>query len=568
MIQRWPFCPDFIRQTLAISLHRPFSRYFILNYYLSPITPLNSIHNANSNQILSYFFCLQAQRPENTVMQALESLNDSQVNDFLSGKTPLNLSMRLGDHMMLIQLQLSTVNPSNSASGGSASTSAGSSSFQHSSRSRSMFRSKTTSSARSIAQLQPHPSTSSNNSSKSTNSTPIKFNNTTATTSASTTTTSTHMYKSLSASHLSDKLRSNTNGDGSTNRSLDAIESSNEFDELRKIMRSIGKTHRTDETAENDVDMDTNTMSAAISNADLLEQSPIKSLSNLVSGPIKTSSLKSIPMDRPSTSSQSSASSSTANECDTNDSHAKQSSTYDALNALKTESRSTALLHKTLNNPIAKTKPTVGHAIAHHSRTNAAAHLLNLRRTKPADQSEPSTSKATDDVNKATTSIEATAGSSTNSINTTETLAEASRNLTKTLRKLSKEVFSGKSDAVALVSSEEKRRSTSNASASSETTRSGSHKSSSSGFGSGTVIESMRNHGIYSGTFSGTLNPALQDRWGRPKRDISTVIHILNDLLSATPHYSRGARISFEPAHSSRKYVSDFSIFLGGDLIE
>ena len=32
--------------------------------------------------------------------------------DFLSGKAPLNLTMRLGDHMMLIQLQLSTVNSS------------------------------------------------------------------------------------------------------------------------------------------------------------------------------------------------------------------------------------------------------------------------------------------------------------------------------------------------------------------------------------------------------------------------------------------------------------------------
>ena len=33
-----------------------------------------------------------------------------QVNDFLSGAAPLNLTMRLGDHMMLIQLQLSSVN--------------------------------------------------------------------------------------------------------------------------------------------------------------------------------------------------------------------------------------------------------------------------------------------------------------------------------------------------------------------------------------------------------------------------------------------------------------------------
>lgn len=39
--------------------------------------------------------------------------------------------------------------------------------------------------------------------------------------------------------------------------------------------------------------------------------------------------------------------------------------------------------------------------------------------------------------------------------------------------------------------------------------------------------------------YSGTLNPALQDRSGRPKRDISTIIHILNDLLCATPQYRR-----------------------------
>lgn len=43
-----------------------------------------------------------------------------QVNDFLSGKAPLNLTMRLGDHMMLIQLQLSTVTPSSSSNTGSS----------------------------------------------------------------------------------------------------------------------------------------------------------------------------------------------------------------------------------------------------------------------------------------------------------------------------------------------------------------------------------------------------------------------------------------------------------------
>ncbi len=37
------------------------------------------------------------------------------------------------------------------------------------------------------------------------------------------------------------------------------------------------------------------------------------------------------------------------------------------------------------------------------------------------------------------------------------------------------------------------------------------------------------------GFLLGTLNPALQDRFGRPKKDISTIIHILNDLLCAEP---------------------------------
>ncbi|XP_056637272.1 midnolin homolog [Diorhabda carinulata] len=70
---------------------------------------------------------LITQRPEIGIMQALESLNDTQVNEFLCGKAPLNLSMRLGDHMMLIQLQLSTVSgakPSTTPSPTSPSSSA------------------------------------------------------------------------------------------------------------------------------------------------------------------------------------------------------------------------------------------------------------------------------------------------------------------------------------------------------------------------------------------------------------------------------------------------------------
>ena len=57
----------------------------------------------------------------------------------------------------------------------------------------------------------------------------------------------------------------------------------------------------------------------------------------------------------------------------------------------------------------------------------------------------------------------------------------------------------------------------------------------------------MHHHGkgVYSGTFSGTLNPALQDANGQPKRDITTIVHILNDLLCAQfKAYSSSSRSS------------------------
>ncbi|KAL3203579.1 hypothetical protein MRX96_011947 [Rhipicephalus microplus] len=49
---------------------------------------------------------LQAIKPEQSVMQALESLTDAQVENFLCGRAPLHLTMRLGDHVMFVQLQL------------------------------------------------------------------------------------------------------------------------------------------------------------------------------------------------------------------------------------------------------------------------------------------------------------------------------------------------------------------------------------------------------------------------------------------------------------------------------
>uniref|UniRef100_A0A4W5KRF3 Midnolin n=1 Tax=Hucho hucho TaxID=62062 RepID=A0A4W5KRF3_9TELE len=65
------------------------------------------------------------------------------------------------------------------------------------------------------------------------------------------------------------------------------------------------------------------------------------------------------------------------------------------------------------------------------------------------------------------------------------------------------------------------------------------HSSSSSSRKPGAIIESFVNHapGVFSGTFSGTLHPNCQDSTGRPRRDIGTILQILNDLLSATRHY-------------------------------
>ncbi|XP_021377242.1 midnolin-A-like isoform X2 [Mizuhopecten yessoensis] len=69
----------------------------------------------------------------------------------------------------------------------------------------------------------------------------------------------------------------------------------------------------------------------------------------------------------------------------------------------------------------------------------------------------------------------------------------------------------------------------------------------------GAVIESMHHlgGGVYSGKFSGTLDPTLQDQGGRPRRDISTIIHILNDLLGASPQYRQGLTAQHPQTSSS-----------------
>ncbi|XP_071444887.1 midnolin-like isoform X2 [Hetaerina americana] len=355
---------------------------------------------------------LLAQRPEQSVMQALESLNDSQVNDFLSGKAPLNLTMRLGDHMMLIQLQLSTVTPSTASSSTATlpSSSRRSSASSASSRlisaaSSSHHHSRSGSSTRTTPHPPPHPppnlsfsrppAASSSTASSSSTSTPSSAP-------PASSPASTHLHHPPSSSPSSATLSAPPLLGGTC------------------AGRGLTSAHHPSSS----------TSSASVSSTAASSATP---LCRCDASPSAHPHSVTCPLSSVSSNSASSSSSS-------------QSPAVQA------------------------------HATAAATPANSAANAS----TAP---------KPTLD---------------------TRALAEASRNLTQTLKQLSSEEST---------SSANRRR-------------------------QGAIIESMHHHGkgVYSGTFSGTLNPALQDKFGRPKRDISTIIHILNDLLCATPQYRRHAR--------------------------
>ncbi|XP_008470323.2 midnolin homolog [Diaphorina citri] len=327
-------------------------------------------------------------------MQALESLNDSQVNDFLSGKAPLNLTMRLGDHMMLIQLQLSTISPSTSR-------------------------------------------------------------------------------RSTTASSISSSTSSSSTSSSSSRKSPCKVHPSSSVD----------------------IPIETAAMATATSVC-----SP---------DPAATSTLK--------------------------------SQTSSVLDSFSSASSLTT--------------------------TSSSVPLSNVCKNVPCKCGSTTTKPLLD----------------------TRALAEASRNLTQTLKQLSSEVLTSKSDTkeessssacsspnsstpsspthipsetISNIPSSSSSSSSNFAASNSATTSTSSNTSSSSSKRrQGAIIESMHHHGkgVYSGTFSGTLNPALQDKFGRPKRDISTIIHILNDLLCATPQY-RAARSSASPSTSSALDMAPASI--------
>ncbi|CAG4941222.1 unnamed protein product [Parnassius apollo] len=519
---------------------------------------------------------LLSQRPENSVMQALESLNDTQVNDFLSGKSPLNLTMRLGDHMMLIQLQLSTLN-----SGSSSST-------------RSLRTSTPT---------------------KTTNSMSTKYDHIESPNPQSTS----QKLESDESTSDCDKVKVETPAPMIQKQDLEMLQ--NAFD-LYRSMAEEKYAHKSEPAKDEIMDTTNCTMSGLSDTSLESDQSPIKSLSNLVSSPLDASvsesreltianSVKSSLIDLLSNSKLSNEiASSTSTMCDKSytsapshtpesslsddsdnftdqssflaestideypmenlfnsaidkglfeeqdesmmdreisnlatTSHGSQDSTNGALPSFQSLSeplknkRFQYLLHKTskFKHPIGQNKQKAFmHSVVNKhkkrmqmqqetqpqpSTSKTEPYVTSVKKSAPIiddieiteDIATPSTSKAVPF--KAPDAPKKPQRASPTPPVDTKALIEASKNLTQKLKRLSKEVLTNKLD---LRMAEESVRSK---------------------IGPGAVIESMKHHGkgIYSGTFSGTLNPALQDRYGRPKRDISTIIHILNDLLCASP---------------------------------
>lgn len=534
---------------------------------------------------------LLSHRPENSVMQALESLNETQVNDFLSGKSPLNLTMRLGDHMMLIQLQLSTL-----TSGSSNSRSLRTSTPTKTSS--SSLRTVTKCDTRETASPQTTPTC-----------TPVPID---------------HSY--ISSDSIKPITESQSLPHGLEQQDYEMLQ--NCFDLYRSITED-NYSVKADTCDDKDGQPTLSTQSCTItdvSNTSLEnEQSPIKSLSNLVSSPIDASSesraeqvalvntvknnlidflsqgklddvitassttcdkqcpttdLQVTPLHTPDSSDDSDnftdqssfLAESTIDEYPMENlfnsavdkglfedqdesmmdreisnlattSHGSQEAnsgtlpSFQSINEPLKNKRFQYLLHKTskFKHPIGQNKQKA------FMQSVVNKHKKRMQNRQDSNLSQPSTSRTEPYITNSrklilqpsTGQIDDNATPSTSKQITfkspdapkkpqratpsppvdTKALIEASKNLTQKLKKLSKEVLTNKID---LRAAEESVRAK---------------------YGPGAVIESMKHHGkgIYSGTFSGTLNPALQDRYGRPKRDISTIIHILNDLLCAAP---------------------------------
>lgn len=413
-------------------------------------------------------------------MQALETLNDTQVNDFLSGKAPLNLTVRLGGHMMLIQLQLSTLNSSRS------------------------------------------PKTQSSKASTSSKSEP-------------------------STSHKPAQKRVRCNSDSSLH--VEKEKCSRRDTKSKNFYCSLSE----DGDKHDDAEMATSSLLDS-------EQSPIKSLSNLVSSPldasiaenkksIVTNAVKNSLIDMLSSKLNTGNTEALGVEKETpsfvinpesssddSDAFTEQSSflTENTIDEYPMENLFNSAVDKGLfengdetmmdreisnlaTSSLGSDEPSTSfQSVAEPMKSKKLQYLLHksskfkhpvcqnkqkafmqsvVKKHKKRMQSlqegeaQPSTSR-TEPYSPRKLLLQPSCSTEHTPLPDTRALMEASKNLTQTLRKLSKEVLTNKID---LRNAAQAMRSK---------------------LGVGAVIESMKHHGkgIYSGTFSGTLNPALQDR--------------------------------------------------------
>ncbi|XP_065212211.1 midnolin homolog [Planococcus citri] len=382
---------------------------------------------------------LTAQKPELSVMNALESLNEAQVNDFLSGKQPLNLTMRLGDHMMLIQLMLSTI--SNQSHGSSSSSSSSSASSSRSKSTEEVSKSippaaaaaavaAAAAAATSVATEE--PTTLENE--KSAESFLYTASASTSTTTTTTTSTSTRLEKILSSSS------SSSSG------------------------TSANCTSKSTNVRQKEIDRDDSQHGTRLGTAAAAGVAATPSIENEALA--ATSSVSRLAEKRTS-----------------------EFRTYDECKRARAAARN-------------------GSDNADASASSSSSSSCTCT-SCPRVSSLPTTSTIFD---ASTTAASCTLDS--------VALSEATRNLTQTLKKLSSEVLTSKRTVSVPQKFKSLRSNVMH------------YKRKPNA-----IIENMNHHGrgIYSGTFSGTLNPALQDRHGRPKKDVSTIIHILNDLLCANP---------------------------------
>nr|XP_018897365.1 PREDICTED: midnolin-like isoform X2 [Bemisia tabaci] len=444
-------------------------------------------------------------------MQALESLNDSQVNDFLSGKAPLNLTMRLGDHMMLIQLQLSTVIPT---------TSSGTK--------RSLSKPSSSSATKSIKLHH----------NKSTKLISIVNDESLLSSSSILAAAGTNLSTSI-VNQLANRSSSNSGGltevtelvdpDGFAPSPVSTAHCNPTSAEKSLSKRNVGTRGSSQNESNSSVkisDSDSGSVSDANSFSSrsissILAEALTESLSSSVLQPCVSCPVYSDPSISPSFSVSSDARS-PASPISCPDASTSNISSRGFPSDVRPSSPGS--LPSPCSSTTTSPSSTPTNPASPGSSTSSPSSSPSLTLASSSSSSSSSTSSSS----SCRCYPSSSSAASPRPTLDTRALVEASRNLTQTLKQLSSEVLTSKPDPAAEVTSSRRRQ--------------------------GAIIESMHHHGkgVYSGTFSGTLNPALQDRFGRPKRDISTIIHILNDLLCATPQYraSRSSSSSFSSCAS------------------